>query len=936
MKRHLLWLAIFSQVGLTFAGSASWSAANGNWTSAGNWTPATVPNAAGNVATLSNLATAASPSVTLDANETIGSMQIDLGTPYTLLGASTLTFQDSSTISTLSITTVNGTAAHLIQCPVQIDNTLIVNQTALGAPGIFTIGPAAMSGSGGLTKVGAGTLVLSGTNSYGGGTIINGGSLKITANANLGATGTNVAIGNATLDIGGTLSSNRTLSLTQTAVLDIEPLFIATFTNTISGSGSLYKTNTGTLVLSGTNTYLGGTVINQGILSISNDANLGNLIGTITINNGTLLTTSGITSARPILLGGNAVVDTGGANTNTFSGAISGSGGITIQGGGRLILSGTNTYTGGTTISPGADLEGSTKSLPGNILVNPGTSLLFSQNVSGTYSGIITGSGALTTAGTGTITFTGDSSSFLGATTVSQGKLVLNGSLANSTMTVASGATLQGSGTVGTTVVNSGTIYPHSPSSTLSVNGNLTFNGSSAAKIDIAPLSADRIAVTGAASLTGADLIIHPTEGYYGTAATYTIVTSADLGGTTFNSPPISTIANFVPTVTYTSNTVVLNVQIINPFYFPFPFSNGNTASVGSNIGALATAGELSADFKSILNLFVPPNFHPINDALDQLHPAPYSGFTELQEEMGAQLISLFHRKPYLPSSMCSNPRRLWIEIFGNNLTEKNHGMQWGFTADTEGIALGIDTEITPDWIVGVGGAWDATQFRWAEHHGHGNINGFYGALYSDYQVWNFYLGAALLGGVDLYDTSRNIQFYGINRHPKGDFHGLDLIAQFCTAYFFGKPAAFLLYPYANFDFLYTHIPSFHETGASSLNLYIDSHTASTFRTEMGLGFQFTDTNAASTCSITPLISLGWVNMCPTQRPSYSAKFEGTTISFFTQGWDQTWNLLALDFGLNISFYCYSLKLEYSAEISGDSHALLYNQHANIHFDWKW
>jgi hypothetical protein len=104
----------------------------------------------------------------------------------------------------------------------------------------------------------------------------------------------------------------------------------------------------------------------------------------------------------------------------------------------------------------------------------------------------------------------------------------------------------------------------------------------------------------------------------------------------------------------------------------------------------------------------------------------------------------------------------------------------------------------------------------------------------------------------------------------------------------------------------------------------------------MGLGFQVKDINADETMCISPQVSIGWVNMCPLDRQHYIATFQGASIPFATYGWDMSWNLLHVDFGLAISYCCCSLALKYNVETSPDSGTILFNQNGQIHFDWKW
>jgi autotransporter-associated beta strand protein len=888
----------------------------------------------GDIANLTNAAPSQT-TITLN-NESIALTQLnlDIGTSYTINpggGSGVFTFSGSG--ASINVTTTNGNGSYTINAPISAGAALDIVQ---GSTGSLTLA-GALSGTSGITLDGTGTLVLSANNSatYSGQFTIDTGTISITADNNLGAAGTNTNIVGGSLLYNMSDTNSRPFTLSGAASIQVASGQVTTLNGVISGSGSLTKSNTGSLTLGGANTYQGGTTISGGTLIISSDSNsdsnLGNSAGSLNMGTANLLILGEGTIARSGSIFGSAGVISGG--NNTFSGSFSGAGSMAFSGGGTFTLVGSNSYSGGTTVAANTQLAGTTSGLQGNISLSAATSLLtFSQNFDGTYSGAISGpaSSQLTKLGTGTVTFSGSSASFSGSTAITAGQLVVNGSLANSAVTVHSGATLSGTGTVGTTT-NQGTLDPGQGTSvgTLNINGNLTYSGGNT-NITIAPTSSDRIAVTGNANISGS-LQIEPIPAFYGFSASYTILTSSALAGTF--SPVTSTNSAFAPTVSYVGNNVLLQMIISAPFA-AFPFSNQNTAAVGHNIDALYAAGELSTDLFNIVNTFVGQSNSTINEALDQMHPAQYSAFTEMQAEVNGQLISLFHRLPYLPCC-CNNPNRLWIEGLGNSLTVKNHGIELGFQANTGGVALGYDGQVNDSLVLGFGGAWTNNSLEWQRHRGNGTMNGFYGSVYFDSLVGDFYFGGAVLGGMDFYDTSRNIDFITTRRVAKGDFQALDLMGQLSTAYLFGSPQAFF-YPYANLDYLYLHTYSFSETGASGLNLNVFGRTDQTFRTEMGLGLQVQDRNAAETICISPLISIGWVNMCPISRPKLESSFEGASIPYEVVGWDESWNLFNVKFGLTIGYYCYSLMLDYNVEFSPDSDTILFNQHGNIRLDWKW
>ncbi|HHX9804837.1 TPA: autotransporter-associated beta strand repeat-containing protein [Salmonella enterica subsp. enterica] len=246
-------------------------------------------------------------------------------------------------------------------------NTVLENVDA-------TLDPASATGWDGtsLIKQGAGTLILNAENTYTGGTTISGGTLVAT---NVEALGSGDVTDDATLELntGGT------------------------FDNAISGSGQVVKSGDETLTLSGSNTYSGGTLISGGTLVASNVEALGT--GDVT-NDATLeLNTSG-----------------------TFDNVISGSGQVVKSGDDTLTLSGSNTYTGGTTINDGTLVATSVDALGSGDVTDNATLEL---NTSGTFDNAISGSGNVVKSGDGTLTLSG-SNTYTGGTLISGGTLVAN------------------------------------------------------------------------------------------------------------------------------------------------------------------------------------------------------------------------------------------------------------------------------------------------------------------------------------------------------------------------------------------------------------------------------------------------------------------------------------------------------------------------------
>ncbi|RDJ25530.1 hypothetical protein DWF00_14880 [Bosea caraganae] len=392
-----------------------------------------------------------------------------------------------------------------------------------------------IAGTAGLDKTGAGTLTLTGANTYTGNTSITAGTLQIAGSGS----------------ILGDVANSGTLSF--------NPGSDRAFAGNISGTGSLTKLGGSTLTLSIANTYAGGTTVSAGVLNVRNDSALGT--GAVSVASGAALEVQGyISLPNALTLSGTGVAN-GGAlrnvsgangldgaitlagdtriNNDSFDsdlglvGGISGSGHTLVLGGsseyitsvtgaiatglggvtidvtgaaGRVILAGANTYTGVTTVNSGtlqlmygaaiADTGAVVVNAPGSlqiynsetigslagagsVVLNSGSTLAVGGDDSSTsFSGVISqssGVGSLTKIGTGSFTLSG-TNTYTGATQVDGGELRVNGSV-QGTVGVASGATLGGSGAIAgaVTVASGGTLSAGSSPGTLTV-GSLELN----------------------------------------------------------------------------------------------------------------------------------------------------------------------------------------------------------------------------------------------------------------------------------------------------------------------------------------------------------------------------------------------------------------------------------------------------------------------------
>jgi fibronectin-binding autotransporter adhesin len=351
----------------------------------------------------------------------------------------------------------------------------------LGA-GVLTTGGAGgsefsgqISGGGGIVKAGSSDFTLSGTNLYTGDTNVNGGTLSISSDANLGNGGT------VNLAEGTTLSFLAGGTYTHAITVAGDPTF-DTNGNTVTENGQITDATGGpppgevlvtggdTLVLGNAlNSYSGGTTVIAGsTVSVAVDGDLGATSGGVALGDattaGTLATTGSFSSGRTLTLaaGGGTVDTTAAGVTTELSGQVTGTGLLTKTGAGTLILSGSNDHSGGTTVS-GGTLQGTAATLTGDITDN--ANVTFDQATDGSYGNVVSGSGSLTKIGSAKLTLSG-TNLYSGGTNVDAG-----------TLSISSDANLGTGGTValaaGTTLdFTAGGTYAHA----IAVTGDPTFN----------------------------------------------------------------------------------------------------------------------------------------------------------------------------------------------------------------------------------------------------------------------------------------------------------------------------------------------------------------------------------------------------------------------------------------------------------------------------
>lgn len=302
-----------------------------------------------------------------------------------------------------------------------------------------------ISGAGSVIKEGTGTETMTGTNTYTGGTLINAGTLAIGAGGSLAATGTMTLAAPGTgfdISAGGAQSigvldgvAGSTLSLGGNT-LTLGGVRNGTFDGVITGTGGLVKNGSGIQELGGASTFSGGLALNAGGLVLGNNGALGT--GSLSVGgNATLDTAAPLILASAINLAADTQLDFLGSHALTLSGAITGAGGLIKDGTSTLTLTGSNSYTGDTTINAGTLAIGAGGSVASTGAVNLAGNGVLDISAGGTVSnqdGVIGNAGG--SVGKATVTGSGSTWTNKGVLTVGkegQGLLqILDGGLVES------------------------------------------------------------------------------------------------------------------------------------------------------------------------------------------------------------------------------------------------------------------------------------------------------------------------------------------------------------------------------------------------------------------------------------------------------------------------------------------------------------------------
>lgn len=660
--------------------------------------------------------------------------------------------------------------------------------------------------------------------------VSDGGTLIVDEDAALGGVDADLRLANGGLRIAGTAmkSLDREVKLEGPGVIDVtDAANDVSVVRTISGAGGLAKRGEGTLTLDAANSYTDGTLVEAGTLRAGVAGGLVN--GTDYTVNGGRLDLNGFDLSASSLSGLGGTVGLGRASLtldqamNTrFDGSIDGTGGLNKTGAGWLVLNGTNTYTGGTTVWNGGLIVGDAEHADARL------------------------AGAVS---------------------------------------IAKGAILGGIGVVGGLDVASGaTVAPGNSIGTLNVAGDLRLQAGSTYQVEIDPSGAsDRIAVTGAAEIDGANVHVAKTPGTYTPGRRYEILTAA--GGLDGRFAALSQNLPFIDLgLSYDPTSVHLDVAR-NEVAFPTVGQTDNQRAVAGAVEALGggnalydavvwqdgedaaraafdtLSGEIHASTRTAL----------INDSALLRSAANERIRAAFADTSSADLPVLGYADGVHTIQPAGVGPELWTQAFGvwssTNATANTAELE----QSTGGFFTGFDGAVSETWRLGLLAGYSRSSFDMDGRSSSADSDNYHLGLYGGGQ-WNktaFRAGAGY--SWHSVETGRSVRFPGYTDTLSGDYDAGTFQAFGELSHRFDL-AHVALEPFANLAYVSLDTDGFTERGGAAALTIGEDSMDTTFTT---LGLRASAPFSIGGVSAQARGLIGWQHAYGDTTPDISAVFAG-------------------------------------------------------------
>jgi len=658
----------------------------------------------------------------------------------------------------------------------------------------------------------------------------------------------------------------------------------ATIASALTGAGGLVKTDLGTLILTGTNSYAGGTVVRAGTLIGDTDS----LVGDID-NDATL------------------VFDQ--SSDADFGGDISGDGETFKRGDGVLSLLGANAMdwvveTGGLLAQAGA--------FSGDVAIASGANFTLNANENAVFAGVLSGTGTFAKTGAGGLALTGDSSDFEGITEIRDGLLLVNGALGGE-LRLFDGAMLGGSGALAELMAGDGSVIaPGNSIGTLNITGDVTFDAGSIYEVEVDPASdaSDRIVAGGTATLNGGVVRHIGLTGEYRPESTYTILTAA--GGVTGAFDAIETDFAFLDaSLTYQTHAVLMTLE---RNAVPFP-AVGETGNQRSTAAAIEATGSGAALYDAVVGL----NAGNARLAFDMLSGELHGSIRTAQSEAAQILAGTLTGRMDAARSMDTGAA-FWAQATGSHARLSSDGNAASLTHGSTGLMMGADAGFGAVRL-GVAGGASAHDYDSAARAGSAEGDSLSLAAYSSGQWGALGLKGAVSGTWHEVQTGRLAVFPGFAEVLTADYDAETVHAFIEASWRVGMGPATTLEPFVTLARVRTESDGFTETGGEAA-LAVQGRVQAANLATVGLGMSRSyDQGDGRTAVLSG--RLGWRHAWDdTAADGRHAFADSPAPAFTVQGLPVTEDALVAELGLDLDLKDrLSLTVDWSGQLASDLNA---------------
>jgi autotransporter-associated beta strand protein len=615
---------------------------------------------------------------------------------------------------------------------------------------------------------------------------------------------------------------------------------VLSFADNSTAGNATITTNAGSQVQF-TDSSSGGTarfILNNGIFDISGLTSGG-------------MTAGSIEGSGSVFLGGNALTVGGNNLSTTFSGAIQdggrfgGIGGSLVKTGmGTLILSGTNSYTGATTINQGMlQLDGTTAS---EVVVNSG----------GTFSG--------------------------------DGVVDVLGRSLPANVTISSGGVFAPG-------------LPGQPGTFMTIDGSLAFRSGAIYLVQLNPSSTTYVMVNGAVTLAGTvEAFFAP--GSYIVPKTYEILQSFDRTGT-FSSV-VTVPPNFQANLTYDPRNVFLNLTAILGLGGNLTVNQNNVATALNNF--FNNGGTLPPNFSTVFELTGPALANALNQIDGEASvDAEATAFKSMDQFLALMLDPFVNGRTgssgggalgFAPDQPASFPPDIalaydsvlkappkpagfdqrwtaWGAAYGGSSNTNGDPAVIGstsFTAQTYGFAAGMDRHISPDLVAGFALAGGGTHWDLAQAMGGGRSDAFQVGAYATKYFGPAYVAADIAFANHWMTTSRTA-FAG--DQLTANFNAQSYGGRIEAGYRYALPATWSVTPYGALQVQNFHTPQYSETDLTGGGFGLSYNAMSAYDTRGELGARFDEPTTLYGMPLTLRARLAWAHDW-VNGPALQAVFE--------------------------------------------------------------